>query len=548
MMIRTAVSIILLAAAGVAGGTAPACAPDPGQDAAASRPVKGGQVVIAMQDAPTTLLEPFATTDSEIHISSLLFPTLTNLEFRGELVHVPALADRFERAADGKSVTFHLKDAAWDDGKPITAADVIFTSRLVGNAEFLSTKREYLERIASVDAIDDRTVRFQFKNAYYYPNQLSDANVGVLPEHIYKDLKPAEARGTERAFRPVGHGPFRVLSHEGQSLVVLERNPKVATDRVPWLKRVVFYHIPSADGMRNALLAGEVDAIDTSRLDHVEEILSKGGYRVTMRGQRWIDFVAWNIKNPLLADRDVRRALTMAIDRAGMNSVVFKSAPPGSYSEPVGSVPPALEGAIAKELHPLPFDRAEALKILGRAGWKRGTGGTLEKDGRKFLLKLSVNKETPRRAQTAAMIQQDLREIGVDVEIDAMSFDALRQRAGSREFDAMIFGFGASLQLKQGEVWGTGAPYNLSNYSNPEVDRIVGAVRDEVDPGKIRELLKTLQKIVYDDQPVTFLCWFTRYTVARDCYRDFGASILAPIGDLPGCYVPLKLQKQFVGE
>ncbi|MFN0207702.1 MAG: ABC transporter substrate-binding protein [Planctomycetota bacterium] len=548
MKIRAFVCILILgvlaAMGGAASGGRPVTRPVPEEV-----PARGDQIVIAMLEQPKTLLGPFASSDSETNIASLVFPTLMNLKFNKELEHVPGLAEKYERAADGKTITFYLKDAQWDDGKPIVASDFVFTYKLIANPDFESDKREYLERIESVEAVDAKTIRFKYKNSYYPDNQISDANVGVLPEHIYKNLTPAEARGSERAFMPVGHGRFRVASHDGNKLFVLERNPNSKVDNVAYLKRVIFYYTSaSPEAAKNHLLAGDVDAIDTSRVDDAELILSKGGYTGVVRGLRSIDFVAWNIKNPLFADREIRRALTLAINRGGINSDVFNSKQPGVCAEPVGTIPPAMETAIVKDLKPLPFDRLEAARIFDRKGWKLGAGGIREKDGKKFTFKLSVNTDTPRRAQTANMIQQDLRAVGIDVQIDGMAFAALRPRAAAREYDAIIYGFQASLQLKQGEVWNTGAAHNYSNYSSAEVDEIISKVGDENDVTKLRELLKRLQRIVYEDQPVTFLCWYSRITLHRDRYRNFGATVLSSSGDIAGCYVPKALQKMFIGE
>lgn len=534
------------------GAVANAAGKDAAQNPAAQDPLavpaRGEQIVVGYSDEPSTLLGPFATSDAEINISSLLFPWLTNLELHGELKHVPGMASRWERSADGMSITYFLKDAKWDDGRPVQASDVLFTFQLVSNKEFGSSRFEYTKKVKSVEAVDAKTVKFTFANAYYVDNQMSDVNVGILPEHIYKKMTAKEVRGSDLAMTPVGHGPFRMVSRQGARLFVLERNEQCVTTRVPLLKRAVFYYTATPDAAKNAILAGETDAMDTSRIEDAADILAKGGYYTISRGLRGVDFVTWNHKNPLFADRAVRRALTMAIDRDGINNSVFRVKSPGVFAQPVGTIPPVLERAVPRDLAPLVFDRKAAAAALDAAGWKRGSDGIREKAGVKFKFTLLVNSETPRRVQTARMVLQDLREAGIEAVMDEVSWPALNKRMNAREFDAAIYGFSTSLQLKQGEVWSSEAPFNFSSYKNPAADEIINKMREEEEPEKLRASLIELQKIVYEDQPVTFVSWYSRVAVVRERFRNFGADILAFVGGIDKCYVPASLQVKFKGE
>lgn len=516
--------------------------------AAASVPENGDRVVLAMPLEPATLLAPFAYNDSEVNISALLFPWLTSLEFRGGLVHTPSLAQRYERSADGRSITYYLKPAKWSDGAPVRASDAVFTWKLVANVEFGSPKLEYTKRIEAMEAVSDHVLRVTFKNAYWMDNQLSDANLGVIPEHVYKNLEPRDVRGNDRVLVPVGHGPFRVVRREGVKMFVLERNPECVISPVPHLKQLIFTFVGTPEAQRNALMTGAVDAIDTSRMEDVEEILKKGGFEAAPRGTRAIEFITWNNTHPLFKDTKVRRALTASLDIDGMNASVFRVKKAGVYSKSCGTVPPVLMKATLGEPGWIPFDRAGAGAALDDLGWKRGATGVREREGKKFEFTLLVNVETPRRVQYARMIQQDLREAGIGVSIEELSFDALSARINERKFEAAIFGYTASLQLKQGEVWGTGQNFNFANYSNPAVDALNAGMRDEEDEGRLCAALRQMQQIVYDDQPVTFLAWYSRIAVHHNRIRDYKPSILTFIDTIDRCYVPRSLQKMFVGE
>lgn len=511
-------------------------------------PARGEELVLALQAEPTTLLEPFCTIEDEINVAALLFPTLLSLEFRGDLTHVPALADRYERAPDGTHITFHLKEGRWSDGAPITADDVAFTFDLVRNPRFPAPRRENLTAVEGLDVLDARTVRFRFRAPYYVESQLTDVNLGVLPRHVYSSLTPEEVRGSERALSPVGHGPFRLVSRQGTSLFVLERNEECVSDSVPLLKRLVFVSTSDYAARKNALWTGAVDAIDGVRVEDAEAFRERGGFRVVPRGLRSVEFVVWNVQRPLFSDPAVRRALTHAIDRPGMIRALFRTKEPGFVAEAVGTVPPVLAGAVPPDLTPLPFDPRRAEEELEAAGWRRpGGAGTRAKDGVPFSFTLLVNSETPRRVQTARMIQQDLTRIGVDCRVREVPFDALKGTLDRREFEAALYGFSASLQWKQGDVWSRGGGFNLSGYEDPAVEELVARARDETDPAKLRDGLQELQRIVHRDQPMTFLCWFSRISVVKSRFRGFEPNVISFVATVSTCFVPRNRQVRFVG-
>jgi ABC-type transport system substrate-binding protein len=129
-----------------------------------------------------------------------------------------------------------------------------------------------------------------------------------------------------------------------------------------------------------------------------------------------------------------------------------------------------------------------------------------------------------------------------------MPFDALKAALDKREFEASVYGFGVSLQLKQGDVWSKAGGYNYSNYECPEMEALVARVRDESDPVKLREALIELQRLVHRDQPMTFLCWFSRIAVVKSKFRAFRPDALSFISTVTECYVPRSRQERFAGE
>ncbi len=501
-----------------------------------------------MQTEPTTLLEPFTTVEDEMNVAGLLVPSLTNLEFRGELVHVPALAERWEWSDDGRTLTFHLRSALWDDGEPITAADVAFTFRILRDERFASPRRSSVLPIDSVEAAGPREVRFRFAEAAYRETMLADTSWGILPEHVYGAMEPKDARGSRLALEPVGHGPFRLVHREGTRVFVLERNERCVTEPVPHLKRVTFVATKDTKARLDALLSGAVDALDGVSPEDLARCVERG-FRVIERGRRSVDFVMWNLRREPLSDARVRRAVTLAIDRDGINAAFFRVDGETLATQPIGTVPPVLEGTHPDDVVALPFDPRAAEETLDAAGWRReGSDGTRQRDGKPFAIELLVNQETSRRVATARMIQQDLKRVGIDVRVEPLAFSALQKRLEAEDFDASIYGFNAALRLTQSDTWGSRAYVNHGGYEDAEVERIVRASDRESDPARLRALLQDLQRRIYPDQPFTFLCWFSRFVVVRDRFQDLGANVIAFTSGLGQCWVPPERQKTFQGQ
>jgi peptide/nickel transport system substrate-binding protein len=281
----------------------------------------------------------------------------------------------------------------------------------------------------------------------------------------------------------------------------------------------------------------------------VKRVLERGGLRILERRGRNVDFVLWNLRHPILADPEIRRALTLATDRDGYNRRLFGVPTPIEAVLAIGTVPPLVRGATPEDVRPLPFDPLAAERLLDGRGWRRPAPGAVrEKEGKALTIQLLVNTETPRRRQTAVLLQQDLARVGVDLRIEELSMAALQPRIVQGRFEGSIWGWVGSLQLKQGDVWRTGSPFNFQGYSNPRVDALVEGLGDEVDGERVRARLRDLQRIVHEDEPVTFLCWFSRIVAVRDRFRNLGSDSLTFVGRVDECFVPRRLQRSLEGQ
>jgi peptide/nickel transport system substrate-binding protein len=177
----------------------------------AEAPPSGGTLVVGITSEPGTLNPLVATAIQEHDIINMMFSKLL-VEEADFLNFRPGLAERWSFSADSLSITFHLREGmVWQDGVPITAADVRFTWQLQTDTLIAWASRHLKDGIRDVDVVDDHTVVFHYGNRY--PYQLKDANDGViLPRHVVENI-PRETFHTSPFGRdPVGNGPFRLAT------------------------------------------------------------------------------------------------------------------------------------------------------------------------------------------------------------------------------------------------------------------------------------------------------------------------------------------------
>lgn len=435
----------------------------------------------------------------------------------------PELAESWRLADDGRTLTFRLRaDALWSDGEPVTAEDVRFTWQAQVSPAIAWPYAQSKGTITAVEALDPRTVRFRFRAGY--PFQVIDANDGhLLPAHAWRALPFEQWRRAEPWFRErlVVDGPFRLAAWRPGSELVLERNPQAphaprAPRPEPGFERVVFRVVPDPAALVERLLAGEIDFYDgLSPLD-AERVQASPRLRVVAGASRQFDYIGWNTRRAPFDDPEVRRALTLAIDRQALVDTLWR----GFARVAAGPVP---AGVWARDpaLAPWPYDPDQARALLARRGFADHDGdGVLDRDGRPLRFELTTNVGNRLRSDAAVLIRDQLRRVGVDVEPRALELQALIERNRTGDFDATISGWAIDTTLDLRPYFHSAEiadGQNFVAYRNAELDRALDGARGEPDLASARPLLVRVQRILHQEQPYTFL-WEPRrlVAVARD--------------------------------
>ena len=475
----------------------------------AASPRQGGQVVVAAFADVTTFNDYQSAGEvTESEIIDLLYPTLM-VEQPDYRQHPPSFAPRlatsWEFSPDGRRLTFRLRpDARWSDGVTITAEDVRFTFTAQKDPRVGWTDMELKDFIEDVQVVDPLTVRFVFSRAY--PYQLMDANDGhIVPAHAFGKVPFERWRTADFESGLVTGGPFRLAGHTPQQTIILERDPAYWGAPHPYLDRLVFRVLPEIGSQLGQLLAGEVQLVPVVPPAEAARIEGNPDLRLVEFPSRTYGLVFWNNRDPLFADRRVRRALSIAINRKALVDTVFHGHARLSHGPVLSSM-----WAYNDALPPLPYDPEAAGDLLAQAGWRpAGRDAPLRRGAKGFGFDLLYPAGNAMRQQMALLIQADLARLGIKVRPVQVEFTSLIARLESGDYQAVIWAWTEATKVDLTALWGTPreneATDNYLGYSNPEVDGLIAAAREGTDGAKAKALFDRAQVLIVEDQPVTFL-------------------------------------------
>ncbi|NIM01125.1 MAG: hypothetical protein GTN89_09455 [Acidobacteria bacterium] len=411
----------------------------------------------------------------------------------------PSLAESWEASEDGLALTFRLREASWSDGTPIRAEDVRFTWQAQTSEHVPWIGADSKTRIRDVEVVDARTVRFHFDGAY--PYQFIDAvEGGILPEHVFGQVPFERWKDHDWLTARVGSGPFVPSTHRPGEQMELVRNEHYYREGRPYLDRVVVRVVPDISNLITQLRSGEIDYLENIPLRDAHRLGEDERLEVVPFDYANYEFIGWNGAKPPFDDADVRRALTMAIDRQALVDELMA----GHAKVGTGPAPSSWWGADTS-LEPLPYDPQKARAILREHGYATAEG----ESGKKLNVTILTNAGNRTRESALVKIQSHLYKVGVDASIQPLEMRTMRGQVVSGEFDGYLGGwvFAGKIDLR-GLFASAATPpngMNIVSYSNADVDasfdRLAEVDRWEAMP----EILADIQTRIAADQPYSFL-------------------------------------------
>lgn len=454
---------------------------------------------------PSTLNPILASDAYSGEINGYVFDSLMETDL-DTLEYKPKMAERWEISEDRKTYTFYLrKDVRWHDGVPFTADDVVFTFNAIKDPKTnAAVMQVYYQDVERVEKIDDHTVKFVYSKVYFKGLSVCGF-IPLVPKHI---LEGADMEHHRFSRSPVGLGPYRFKSWDTNKKIVLVRNEDYWGEK-PEIKRVEYLLVGDSSMALQLLKKGLIDVYEMRAIEWVRQTGSakfgENFYKLSYPG-RGYSYIGWNAKGAYFSDKRVRRAMTLLIDLEKIKNKIqfglanFVTGPffPFSKQNDPG-------------VKPLAHDVAGAKRLLAEAGWVDTNGdGWLDKDGKRFSFSYLYPSASKFSERLGTILKEEAKRVGIDVKIARLEWAAFLERTKKRDFDAVSLAWGMPFESDPYQLWHSSqadieGSSNYVSYANPEADKLIEAARVEFDEEKRNGYYHRFQRILYDEQPYTFM-------------------------------------------
>jgi peptide/nickel transport system substrate-binding protein len=405
-------------------------------------------VVYAVGREPTMPIPLFTSMFSENEdLADQIFLHLAvfkpGAQVTGDNALAPALAKSWHRT-DPLTLVFDLdRRARWQDGTPVSAHDVVYTWQLANKT---ATDQSRLEPIASVEAVDQWTVRVRFKRPFLEQLYIFAFLMQPLPAHLLERLPADGIITSDFAKHPIGNGPFRFDHRVAGQLVELRADTAFFLGR-PSIDRVIFRFVTDANTRVNLFLTGETDVLDHIPGAALAQVREHAESRLVNVPASDLVYLLFNTRartdsgktHPIFSDPRVREALTLALDRPVIARATYGEDTP---------VPDAAQSQIWGWITPggikaTPVNVARARALLAQAGWRDADGdGVLDKNGAPLHFTVMYVSSSAARHAIALQAQQMWRAVGVQADLDRIEGSVMRGRVTTGQFDIWLNGVG----------------------------------------------------------------------------------------------------------
>ena len=495
----------------------------------------GGTLKLLFWQAPTLLNPHFAVGTKDQEACRLFYEPLAGWDRDGNLVPILAAEipskDNGGLAEDGLTVIWKLKQGVkWHDGTPFTADDLVFNWEYAKNPDTAAVSIGSYKGIKVVEKVDDHTARLMFAEPTPFWADPFVASYGpIIPKHVFADYAGSKSRDAPANLKPVGTGPYLFVDFKPGDTVSGKRNPNYHQEGRPYFDSVELKGGGDAVSAARAVLqTGEYDyAYNIQVEDEILLKLEAGGQgKASLTPTGNIEYIGLNVtdpwtevdgerasiktKHPLFSDPAVREAINLLIDRASVQKFIYGRA--GVATADFLNAPERFHSKNNK----FEFSIEKANQILEAAGWKKGSSGVREKDGKQLKLIFQTSINAPRQ-KNQAIIKQACQKAGIDVELKSVvasvffSSDAANPDTYSHFYCDMQMYQTTMPQadpqffMNQFTSWEVATKENkwqgrnISRWQNKEYDDVYRQATKELDPVKRAAMFIKLNDLVVGD-------------------------------------------------
>lgn len=474
------------------------------------------QLRVAVPINPTQLNPILEQNTIESFADGLIFDVLVTQDAQHH--QVPDLAAQVPTVAnggiskDGRTITYHLRrGVTWHDGAPFTSKDVKFSWQAVMNPANNVISRRGYDQVTAVDTPDDYTVVFHMKTLFAPAVDTifgeSDTPYRILPAHLlskYPNLNQVPFNAA-----PIGTGPYKFARWQRSDRIVLTANTAYFRG-APKLRQLTLLIIPDDNTIAAQLRSHEVDLGMELPGTTYRDLAGAPGVVRQLALAPVYNSIDFNLSRPPLDDVRVRRALVMAIDRAG----ITRDDTFGTGTQATADLSP-FYWAYDAALKPPPYDPNAAKTLLEAAGWHAGPDGIRIRNGQRLSLQLVYGQGNSISRIIIAQVQQMLRKAGVDVQSKSYDYATLYAAAESGgilnggKFDLAVYSWVSGSDPDNSSQWTCGAippaGNNVTRYCTPEMEAAQHLALSTFDRSVRTKAYHTIEALLVRDAPAAFL-------------------------------------------
>lgn len=463
-------------------------------------PTVGGRVVLGLTSEPDTLDAQKTAGDAAGRILSLIGASLVAMDPTTRQ-YMPYLAKEWTISADGLVWDFAVKaGVTFHDGTPLTAKAYAWTFQRAKDPDTMSTSTaEMLGPVAQFEALDDLTFRITLESPYF-------PFLDSLRQRAY--LQPLSQAAVEKAGEqygrePVGVGPFKFKEWRTGEKIVIERNPAYAWGPsfthggAPYIETIELRVVPEYATVLAGMESGEIDVMLGVQAKDVERLKGAGNAILESLTAGISPGLFMNVSQPPFDDVKVRQAINLAVDREAL----IKAVALGQAVAQWGPISPSVPGywsGVEKIGYGLDLEKAAAL--LNEAGYSLGASGLLEKDGEPFRVSIIAVPIDPESVKVAQVLKEQFKALGVDLEIKQLDPGIAWEAIITGDYELTMMGvtWGEAdvlWMLMHSNMLGA---LNFLQTNDPELDRLLDATRETVDPMKRQEACNVAQQYIVE--------------------------------------------------
>lgn len=469
----------------------------------------------------------FATDSYDFYITRLVFETLLQWDESGQLSG--NLAEKWSVSPDGKVFTFILRDGIkWHDGQPLTAEDVKYSIEYAGQPGYKGARGSYIAAIkgvedfkkgktpdlAGIKVLDKKTIQITTAETYASGLFRFGKNFEIFPKHIWEKIPVEKAmEATDVLRNPIGTGPFKMTKFVPDQYVEFVKNDEYWGGK-PKIDKFILQKT-NQNVAQALLLKGEVDQMYLTTLLKSDAAQYKArGIKVQTTPYNAYQYLAFNLTMDIFKDKKVRQAFAYAMDREsvvegfmeGMGVVASNPYPPNFWAYP------------PKGLQEYKYDPKKAIELLTAAGW---TYKAQEKKmyfaGKPVKFTLKYAKGNTITEKSAPLLQQNLKDIGIELDLQIMEFATMFDQAKKGDFELAFIGQGNEMDGDISKFYdssfikplGDNSGSNFIRYKNPELDKLIDSSMRTLDQKERTAIFNKIGLLLNEELPVVYRYhWF----------------------------------------